>query len=106
MASEGIPPPAAIKSETYECDTMYPDFLKQARADRNKSAVKSLNLANTAEAEHARLYAEAFADLDNLKGSKSVEFSVSPAYGFTIRDPTFSKCPSCFTPKRKFEKVA
>lgn len=96
----------AIKGETYERDTMYPDFLKQARADRNKSAVKSLNLAKTAEAEHAKLYAAALADLDNLKGSKSVEFSVCPTCGFTTRDPSFSKCPSCFTPKEKFEKVA
>jgi len=97
---------AAIKGETYERDTMYPDFLKQARADRNKSAVKSLNLAKTAEAEHAKLYAAALADLDNLKGSKSVAFSVCPTCGFTTRDPSFSKCPSCFTPKEKFEKVA
>lgn len=97
---------AAIKGETYERDTMYPDFLKQARADSNKSAVRSLNLAKTAEAEHAKLYTAALADLDNLKGSKSVEFSVCPTCGFTVRDPTFSKCPSCFTPKEKFEKVS
>jgi rubrerythrin len=96
----------AIEGETYERDTMYPDFLKQARSDHNSAAVKSLNLAKTAEAEHARLYAAALADLDRLKGSKSAAFYVCPTCGFTTRETGFSKCPSCFTPKEKFEKVA
>src|SRR4051794_11051180 len=61
---------AAIKGETYERDTMYPDFLKQARANRSKAAIKSLNFAQAAEVEHARLYAAALSDLEKLKGSK------------------------------------
>lgn len=97
---------AAINGETYERDTMYPEFLKQARKDGNAPAVKSLNLAKTAEAEHAKLYAAALRDLDRLKGSKNVAFSVCPVCGFTVLDPAFAKCPSCFTPKEKFEKVA
>lgn len=97
---------AAIKGETYERDTMYPDFLKQARKDRNNAAVRSLNLAKTAEAEHAKLYSAALSDLDRLKGSKSVTLFVCPVCGFTTRELTFAKCPSCFTPKEKFEKVA
>src|SRR5271166_4113130 len=34
---------AAIKGETYERDTMYPEFLKQARIDGSRAAIKSLN---------------------------------------------------------------
>lgn len=97
---------AAIKGETYERDTMYPDFLKQARIDGNREAIKSLNLAKTAEAEHAKLYTEALASLDKLKGSKSKTFFVCPTCGFTAGGMSFAKCPSCFTPKEKFEKVA
>jgi len=97
---------AAIKGETYERDTMYPDFIKQAKLDGDREAVKSLNLALTAEAEHERLYTAALADLGHLKGSKSVVFLVCPKCGFTTRDANFTKCPSCFTPKEKFEKVA
>jgi len=97
---------AAIKGETYERDTMYPDFLKQARTDRNKSAIKSLNFAKQAEAEHAKLYTAALANLDGLKGSKSVTFFVCPSCGFTTRDSALTKCPTCFTPKERFEKVA
>jgi rubrerythrin len=97
---------AAIKGESYERDTMYPEFLKQARADQNKAAIKSLNFAKTAEEEHAKLYTAALSGLDGLKNSKSVTFFVCPKCGFTTRELNFPKCPSCFTPKEKFEKVA
>ena len=97
---------AAIKGESYERDTMYPDFLKQARADGNRDAVRSLNLAKTAEAEHAKLYSQALQNLDSLKGSKSRAFFVCPICGFTTNDINFVTCPSCFTPKERFERVA
>jgi rubrerythrin len=96
----------AIKGETYERDIMYPDFLKQARTDRNTHAIRTLNLAKSAESEHAKLYAVALVHLDQLKGSKSVAFSVCPVCGFTAKETNFADCPSCFTSKNDFEKVA
>jgi rubrerythrin len=97
---------AAIKGETYERDTMYPEFLKQARADKNKSAIKSLNFAKTAEGEHAKLYAAALNGLDGLKNTRAMTYYVCPKCGFTARSITFEKCPSCFTPKEQFEKIS
>lgn len=97
---------AAIKGETYEKDTMYPEFLKQARADRAKGAIKSLNFAQAAEVEHAKLYSAALSSLEKLKNTKAVTYYVCPNCGFTAKDVSFAKCPSCFTPKEKFEKVA
>jgi len=97
---------AAIKGETYERDTMYPDFLKQARLDRNKSGIRSLNLAKTAEAEHAKLYAAALASLDTLKGTQGKALYVCPVCGYTTRELNFTKCPSSFTPKERFERVS
>ena len=97
---------AAIKGETYERDVMYPDFLKKARLDRNTDAIRTFNLAKTAEAEHAKLYSEALNSLDQLKGSKNEAFYVCPTCGFTARTLPMEKCPSCFTPKEQFEKVA
>jgi rubrerythrin len=97
---------AAIKGETYERDTMYPEFLKQARAERNRDAVKTFNQARTAEVEHAKLYTKALGNLAQLKGTKSKEFAVCPVCGFTAEKVDFSKCPSCFTPKEKFLKVS
>lgn len=97
---------AAVKGETYERDTMYPEFLKQARADRNSRAVRTFNLARTAEGEHARSYSEMRASLDKLKGTKATAFYVCPTCGYTVRETNFAKCPSCFTAKEVFEKVA
>lgn len=97
---------AAIKGESYERDTMYPEFLKQARADRDTKAVRSLNLAKTAEAEHAKLYQAALNGLDGAKGMTAGGYYVCPVCGYTTRVVDFEKCPSCFTSKEKFEKVA
>ncbi len=97
---------AAIKGETYERDTMYPEFLSQAKKDHNLAAIKSLNFAKTAEAEHAKLYSAALGRLDTLKGSMAETFFVCPKCGFTTQELSFAKCPSCFTPKEKFEKIS
>lgn len=97
---------AAIKGETYERDTMYPDFLRQARADTNTRAVRSLNYAKTAETEHARLFTEALSKIDRLKNTTQTIYYVCPTCGFTVRETTFSKCPSCFTRSETFETVS
>lgn len=96
---------AAIKGETYERDVMYPAFLKVARADRNKDAIQTLNYAKTAEAEHAKLYTEALNNLAQMKGPGQ-EYYVCTVCGYTVTKMDFAKCPSCFTPKHKYDKVS
>lgn len=97
---------AAIKGETYERDTMYPEFLKQAREEGNREAVRTFNLAKTAEAEHAKLYTEALNNLATLKNSKAKDYYVCTVCGLTSPKVDFSKCPSCFSHKDKFERVS
>lgn len=97
---------AAIKGETYERDVMYPEFLKQARAEYNGKASRTFNLAKDAEAEHAKLYTQALANLDQSKGVQNAGFYVCPVCGFTTPALNFTNCPSCFTAKEKFEKIA
>ncbi|MEW6130154.1 MAG: ferritin family protein [Acidobacteriota bacterium] len=96
---------AAVEGESYERDTMYPEFLKQAREDNLKEAVRTFNLARSAEAEHARLYSEARAELASWK-TPAKGFYVCPVCGFTTTDPDFEKCPSCFSPREQFELVS
>jgi len=95
---------AAIKGESYERDTMYPQFLKQGRADKNPAAILSFNYAKTAEAEHASLYTEALNNLGK-KAEKSRTYYVCTVCGYTTAKMDFSKCPSCFNPKEKYEAV-
>jgi rubrerythrin len=96
---------AAIKGESYERDTMYPEFLKQGRTDNNRGAIRSFNYAKTAEAEHARLYTEALNNLANMRG-KNRTYYVCTVCGYTTTKMDFSKCPSCFNPKEKYEAVS
>jgi|SRR5579872_1122558 len=97
---------AAIKGESYERDTMYPEFLKQARAEGNKDAIQTFNFAKMAETEHAKLYSEALNKLPELKGSTAKDYYVCTICGYTTVRMDFSKCPSCFSHKDKYEKVS
>ncbi len=96
---------AAIAGESYERDTMYPEFLATARAERNADAVQTFNYAKTAEAEHAKLYQKALDNLDEMKGD-GVTYYVCSVCGYTTTDLDFSKCLSCFSPKEKYVAVA
>lgn len=94
----------SIEGETYERDTMYTEFLAEARSSGNKEALRTFNFAKTAEGEHAKLYAEALANLADWKGGKTT-FFVCSTCGFTTMNTDLQKCPVDFTPKEKFESI-
>ncbi len=94
----------AIKGETYEKDMMYPEFLKQARAEKNRDAIETFNFAKGAEIEHAKLYTVASQELPNMKLG-NVKYYVCTVCGYTVKKVDFEKCPSCFNPKEKYVAV-
>ena len=96
---------SGLKGETYERDTMYPDFLARARKDGNAEAVRTLNLARNAEIEHAKLYKSALNELEGWKGSP-VSFYVCPVCGWTSMTLPAERCPSSFTPKSRFQTIS
>lgn len=96
---------AAVKGESYERDTMYPEFIKVARAENQKGALESFNYAKSAEAEHANLYTKAHENLDT-KSMVAVTYYVCTVCGFTTTKVDFAKCPACFSPKDKYIAVA
>jgi len=95
---------AAIKGESYERDTMYPEFIRQAEKDNNKDAIRTLEFARNAEVGHAKYYTEALNNLTAWKGG-SKAFFVCPECGLTVAAIDFEKCPECGTPKNQFQKV-
>ncbi len=94
---------AAIEGESYERDTMYPAFIKEAQAVANKDALRTFKFAVSAEGEHAKLYTDASTALPSWKAGKT--FYVCPVCGKTVTAVGFDKCPVCFTEKAKFKAV-
>lgn len=93
---------AALKGETYERDTMYPEFLKKAREAKAEPAVRSFIFAKAAETEHVKLYKDA---LDNLGNNTKVDYFVCTVCGNTDTELPAKKCPVCRSPVEKFVKI-
>lgn len=96
---------AALKGESWERDVMYPGFLAQARKEGKADAIRTLNFAKTAEAEHAVLYQAALNELSSGKTSAAT-FYVCPVCGFTSTTRPEGKCPSSFTPSDRFIELS
>ena len=96
----------AIKGETYENTTMYPEFISQAEEANNGAAVLTFTYARDAEAVHAKLYEKALNDLENWKRADK-EFYFCPTCGYLVEGkPTFKFCPLCATPQNDFLMVS
>jgi len=96
----------AVKGESYEQSTMYPEFISQATQEKNSDAIRTFTYALAAEAEHAKLYKAALADLSNWKTQNTV-FYVCPTCGYTVETkPTFQACPVCSTPATLYRKIS
>lgn len=92
---------AGIDGETYEFESMYPDFIKQAEAEGNKQAVVSFKRAMEAERVHAKLYKEI---LDALSQDQEIELYLCPICGnVELKRP--DKCSICGVPGEKFVEV-
>ncbi len=96
---------AAIAGESQERDTMYPQFIKNARDASLADAVRTFTQARTAEAEHAKLYAAMLEGVDQGQKQAKTQFIVCPVCGYTAASLD-GKCPSCFTPKDRFEVIS
>lgn len=95
----------AIKGETYEKTTMYPEFLAQAKEEHNSDAIRTFTYALAAETEHAKLYGKALANLASWK-APNTEFYVCPTCGYTLEGkPSFASCPVCMTPAALYRAV-
>jgi rubrerythrin len=94
---------AAIKGESYEGDSMYPQFLTQAILDNATPAVRSLTFASTAESKHAKLYQEA---LNELGHNAKTDYYVCSVCGYTVASLPGKNCPSCHNGSEKVTKFS
>lgn len=90
----------AVKGETHEYQSMYPDFVKIAEEEGNKAAIRSMTFAMKAEEVHAKLYQEA---LENLDQTEEVFYYLCPICG-NIEKAIPDKCSICGALGSKFIK--
>ncbi len=93
----------AIEGESYENTTMYPEFIRDAKAEDDKNALRSFNWANEVEKVHEALYREALASLG--KPGEEYDYYICPICGYTHKRVAPEVCPVCGTPGSKFEVV-
>lgn len=98
---------AAIDGETYEVNTMYPQFLNDAKAEKVEKAEKSFTWAFDTEKKHQQFYTKDLASLRaNAEPAMTMEYAVCPTCGNTYTKATLDpKCAFCQTDKEKFIQI-
>ena len=94
---------AAIKGESYERDTMYPEFMALAKKENARPAMRSLRFAMETEAAHAELYKAALA---NLGKQGPIDYYVCQVCGMTVTQLPAEKCKVCREPVDEYKKIS
>ncbi len=96
----------AISGESYEFNTMYPEFIKNANAAGNYMAQISLTYAYKVEQKHRDFYIEALAALENGTDNKLAKlYYLCPTCGNTYATTAPSRCEISMTDSKLFIKV-
>ena len=97
----------AIKGETYEATTMYPEFLTAANAAGDQLAMISLTYAYKTEKKHRVMYENALTALQNntVKTLPAV-FYICPTCGNTYETKAPARCGISMTGGEKFIKIS
>jgi len=82
---------SANKGEAYERDTMYPQYIAQARKDGKPGAARCFKWARDAEAEHFNLFTTAANNLNQMKERR--DYFVCTEGGYTMEKLDAAKCP-------------
>lgn len=91
----------AIDGETYEFTEMYPDFIKDAEAEKVQGALVSFNYALDAEKGHANIYADVLAKIATPSAIADIYY-VCPKCGNTYAGVPSELCELCQTPSIQF----
>lgn len=96
----------AIKGETYEATTMYPNFIKDANTAGNQLALISLNYAYKTEKKHKVFYEQALAALNsNSANTLPSTYFVCPTCGNTYETTAPKRCGISMTSGEKFVTI-
>jgi rubrerythrin len=96
---------AARSGENYEFTEMYPEFIKQARAEGNDKAKDSFDLANTVEQVHHGLFDAALSKIEKGEPIGGKPIYVCQYCGNTVEGEAPEKCPICGAPRKMFKLI-
>jgi rubrerythrin len=92
----------AIDGESHEFLSMYPEMMEQAKAEDQKGALRSFQIANEVEKVHHALYKKA---LESLGSNVDQDYYICKVCGYTAEGEAPDTCPVCGAKKMAFYKV-
>lgn len=95
----------AVAGETYESETMYPNFLKDAEREEEGGAITSFSLALAVEKIHKRLFEEALTKEAAGEMVPDGDFYICPVCGYPASPEAPDVCPICGAKKELFTYV-
>jgi len=96
---------AAADGEAHEFKDMYPDFVKEAEAEKQQAALVSFRNAMAVEETHHNLYLDAQKAVEGGKDLPAAAVYVCPICGHTEIGGAPDRCPVCNAPKDRFTEV-
>ena len=97
---------AAVRGETYEFKTMYPEMLEMAKREGDKEAHRSFFYANEVEKIHAAMFERALMYAREGKDAPSGPIHVCPVCGYTVEGNVSDKCRVCGTSGSEFFEIS
>jgi len=91
----------ALKADSLEKSTLYPEFVKQAESEKMAGTAMSFKGAIASEGAIAGLIKKALSEVESWK-AEGKEFGVCLVCGYVMMGPVPEKCPICAAPKEKF----
>jgi rubrerythrin len=93
---------ASFQREKSISEIDYPNFLKDAEDEGEKSAAITFSHARDAESFHAKLYERA---IYNILRDVVKAYHICQVCGYVTEKQVSDKCPVCGAPKEKFKTV-
>lgn len=81
----------------------YPNLIKDAAAEDQKSALKAFSQSRDVESFHAQLYKKA---INDMVADRETDYHVCQVCGYIHEDDAPDKCPICGAVKEKFKQVS
>jgi len=96
---------AAIFGETYEIETMYPQFVADSKEESDDEATMSFSRALKVEEVHRSLFKDALTRLESGEDVLDVDYYVCQVCGYPASPSAPDICPVCGAKKDNFKKV-